>query len=88
MLGEAPQCPSRRQIANLTDRIARLEAYEHWRSPTKIDFEAILGAEAFADYWRELDRVVTELETSQVMATKLRDRIAAASNVWTIRPTL
>jgi hypothetical protein len=88
MLGEAPQCPKRRSIAELENRISRLEAYERWRTPTFVDFEKLLGSEVYANYWRELDRIIGELEQSQEMADELRQKIASVPNQWQPRPTL
>ncbi|HEX4055361.1 MAG TPA: HNH endonuclease [Tepidisphaeraceae bacterium] len=87
MLGDAPQSPNRRNIPTLHERVLRLEAYEHWRTPLRVDFEAIVGPEAYAAYWKELDRVIVELEQSQTMGEALRQTIANASSRWQPRPT-
>src|ERR1043165_4368127 len=87
MLGAAPQCPKSRDIAELLDRVARLEAYEKWRAPTFVDFETIIGKKAYGEYWAELDRVILELEHSQVMADAVRKTVAGASDQWQVRPT-
>lgn len=86
MLGDAPQSPKRRGVLGLDDRAARLEAYERWRTPTLVNFEVILGRETYEDYWRELDRVIAELERSQAMAETLRQTVANASQSWQPRP--
>ena len=86
MLGEAPQSPRSRLVAGLDDRVAQLGAYERWRTPTVVDFEAIFGREAYEEYWRELDRVIAELERSQVIADALRLAVANASKSWQPRP--
>lgn len=86
MLGEAPQSPRSRLVAGLDDRVAQLGAYERWRAPTVVDFEAIFGREAYEEYWRELDRVIAELERSQVIADALRLAVANASKRWQPRP--
>jgi hypothetical protein len=51
ILSSAKLSPSGRQLANVADRVSRLDAYEQWRVPTKIDFESILGKEAWENYW-------------------------------------
>jgi hypothetical protein len=51
----------------------------------RVDFEALLGRDAFEAYWRELDRVVEEMERSQSMANELRAKIAAAAVHWQVR---
>src|SRR5262249_3917800 len=47
MLSKAKLSPTGRNLATVAERIARLEAYEKWRVPTKIDFESILGKDAW-----------------------------------------
>src|SRR5438105_14320295 len=39
----AKHSPTARSKPDLAERIARLEKYEEWRPPTKIDIEAIIG---------------------------------------------
>jgi hypothetical protein len=41
----AKHSPTARRKTDVADRIQRLESYETWRSPTKIDIEAIIGKE-------------------------------------------
>ena len=77
MVGKAPRSPTGRQIADVTERIARLEAYERWRAPTKIDFEAALGQEAWEHYWSLCDAVNDELREAQNVADQIRATIVA-----------
>ncbi|HEX8341549.1 MAG TPA: HNH endonuclease [Tepidisphaeraceae bacterium] len=78
MLRTTGNSPSQRGVADMHFRVQRLEAFERWRSPTKIDFEAILGTVAYEAYWVELDRIIAELEKSQQMADTLRETISTA----------
>ena len=86
MSGKAAQSPATRGIRDVDARIARLDAFERWRRPTRVDFAAILGPELYDAYWGELDRVIAELERSQRMADELRARIAKAHAEWQSRP--
>jgi len=88
MTGEAPQSPTSRGILDVESRIARLEAFERWRRPTLVDFEAIVGHDAYEAYWQELDRIIGEMERSQVIANELRTKIANASDKWQVRPLI
>src|SRR5947209_6266811 len=38
MLGKAPRSPAGRGVADVAQRVERLEAYERWRAPTQLDF--------------------------------------------------
>ena len=53
----------------------RLEAYEHWRIPTKVDFKSILGVDAWEDYWSECESVLDEMHRCQQIADSLRKKI-------------
>jgi hypothetical protein len=86
MTGDARLCPKARNVADVDERIARLEVYERWRAPTFVDFAEIAGVETYAAYWRELDRIIAELEHSQALADALRKTIADASARWQQRP--
>jgi hypothetical protein len=86
MLGKAGQSPATRGVTDVMERIARLEAFERWRSPTRVEFERILGNEAYKAYWEELDRIIVEMNRSQTIADDLRARIADAKAEWEARP--
>jgi hypothetical protein len=86
MAGKASQSPTTRGIQNVESRVTRLEAYERWRKPTLVDFEAIVGHDAYEAYWLELDRIIAEMEISQAIANELRTKIANARSDWEVRP--
>jgi hypothetical protein len=71
----AKHSPTKRKVANLSERIARLEAYERWRAPTKIDFEAVLGPDEWERYWQLWEAVNAELRKCQEVADLLREKI-------------
>ncbi len=86
MLGGAGQSPATRLVSDVSPRAARLDAFERWRVPVRVDFEQLLGKTDYDAYWRELDRVIAELEQSQTLADSVRARIAAAVGQWQVRP--
>jgi hypothetical protein len=88
MVGRAAQSPTTRGVHDVQMRIGCLEAFERWRQPTKVDFEAIVGHESYEAYWQELDRVIGEMERSQSLANKLRAEIANAGSKWQVRPVV
>lgn len=75
MRSAAKHSPSGRKIADVEERCSRLESYEAWRTPTKIDFEKILGEDDWRTYWQMWDEVMTKLEQCQKQADSLRTRI-------------
>jgi hypothetical protein len=75
----ARHSPTARGKPDVAERIARLEAYERWRPPRKIDnFEAIVGEEEWTAYWREWERINADLRECQKVADKLRAKIENA----------
>jgi hypothetical protein len=76
MLSGRGQSPSARKIPDLAARVARLESYERWRSPTRIDFEAIIGSADWEAYWQLWTDVNEELRKCQEVANALRIRVA------------
>jgi hypothetical protein len=50
MLSSAPRSPKSRRIRDLAQRVKRLEAYEKWRSPIRLDYAAIVGDKAWSKH--------------------------------------
>jgi len=74
----AKHSPTKRAIKDVAERFARLEEYERWREPTKIDFEADLGHEAWNAYWAMWDSINVEMCKCQDFVNKLRDQVMQA----------
>lgn len=75
MEGNAKRSPTGRGIADVKERIARLDAYQKWRPPTKIDFEAILGKDDWNHYWSLWDKLNTALDEAQEVGDRIRERV-------------
>lgn len=75
MLSAARLSPTGRGLTGVTDRIARLEAYEQWRSPTRVDFESVLGRVGWEHYWSLCEAVIEQLRQCQQVADTLRVKI-------------
>ena len=75
MLGAAKRSPTGRKIADINERIARIDNYEAWRQPTKVDFESLLGADAWQHYWSLWDKMNIALNEAQVVADEMRTTI-------------
>jgi hypothetical protein len=72
---KAKWSPTRRGVANVLERISRLEEYERWRPATRIDFGAILALDEWERYWSLCEKVNEELRQCQEVADSLRVRI-------------
>lgn len=73
---DAPKSPKSRRIEKLQQRINRIEKYESWRTPSIIDFEAIVGTERWSKHWNNWETVLKTMNNSQVLANEIRDIVA------------
>jgi len=72
----ARHSPTARGKPDVSDHIVRLQAFERWRPPRKIeDFEAILGKEEWTAYWLAWEKINLDLRECQKVADDLRTRI-------------
>lgn len=84
MLGSARLSPRTRGVADLADRVARLEAFEGWGTPTRVDLEALAGAALWAEHWRNHRDVLALLRKAEETASRIRDRIAVGNTALAI----
>jgi hypothetical protein len=75
IVSNAPRSPAGRGIAEIPLRISRLADYEKWRSPTRVDFESVIGKAAWEEYWSFWDSIITELRRHQQVADVIRSKI-------------
>jgi hypothetical protein len=75
IMSSAPRSPKSRGVEQLEMRIARLEQYEQWRQPQKLDFRAICGDELWEKHWNNWNTAIQVLKFSQEDAEKLRQRV-------------
>jgi 5-methylcytosine-specific restriction endonuclease McrA len=78
MEGDARLSPKTRGIPDLAIRVARLQAYETWRKPRKIDFAAIVGPEMWRRHRENWRSVLELLKKSQELATEIRIIVASS----------
>jgi hypothetical protein len=77
ILGSASRSPAKRKIADLQDRVARLEAFERWRKPIQLDFETAIGSELWAGHWRNHERLLALMKECQAHADLVRRAVEA-----------
>ena len=75
ILSNAKLSPKSRGIQDLAAKIKRLEAYERWGSPHKLDFEDNAGQDAWAQHWDNCERVCALLRESQRLASEINSKI-------------
>ena len=74
----AKHSPTARGKPDVAERIARLEAFEQWRPPTRINVEAIIGKEEWDAYWKLWEKVNADLRQCQDVANTLRAKIESS----------
>jgi HNH endonuclease len=75
MRSTAPRCPGARGVPDLESKIARLQAYENWREPKCVNFEAIVGREMWSQHWKNWDEMRQQMRKSQLHADLLKQEI-------------
>lgn len=73
--GRVPCSPKTRAIEDLDSRAERLEAYESWKPPTRLDFAALSGARLWADHWDNHRQLMDLMRTAQATATAIREAV-------------
>ncbi len=76
IVSTAKRSPAARGVPDLDERIARLGAYEHWREPTRIDFESIVPNGLWEQYWKSHEGLVRGMKDCQAVADQVRREIA------------
>jgi hypothetical protein len=77
ILGNARLSPRVRGVADLDARIARLQRFEEWRPPTKLNIPEVVGEQLWAEYrsnWREL---LDAMRRSDTLAAELRAKLGS-----------
>lgn len=72
MRGSAPQSPARRGVADIEERIRRLEAFAAWRKPVCIDYAKIIAEDQWIRHNENLERVLSFLAEAEAHAISLR----------------
>ncbi len=75
MFGKAKLSPTGRGLSDIADRVSRLEAYERWRAPTRVEFESIVAGETWEHYWSLCERVIKDMRSCQEVADSLRAQV-------------
>jgi 5-methylcytosine-specific restriction endonuclease McrA len=78
MLSDATLSPKTKGTPDLHERIERLQLYESWGTPTKIDFESIVGKEVWDSHWKNWEQVQDIMRESQTLAEKINREVAIA----------
>ena len=75
MLGKAKLSPTGRGLSSISERVSRLETYERWRIPKRVDFDSIIPRDAWQHYWSLCDRIIEDMRQCQEVADSLRTQV-------------
>lgn len=72
----ARHSPASRDIPDLSARIGRLDAFERWREPVKIDFKACVPPDLWARHWANHEQLLRNMKDFQAVADEVKTSIA------------
>jgi hypothetical protein len=75
MLGPARRSPAQRGVPELESRVVRLERFEAWRTPKRLDYAQIIGPELWDEYLRHWRALLDGIAAAQIHAELLRKSI-------------
>lgn len=87
IVSTAARSPKTRNVGDLDQRIKNLATYEASTNPTRLNFEQIVGAEAWDQHWRHLDIIAGHMKIAQEHAAGLRATIGAAHSATESKKT-
>ncbi|BDY05122.1 HNH endonuclease [Ferrimonas sp. YFM] len=78
IFSDAPLSPKSRKVIDIRKRVLALKRYESWKTPTKLDFESIVGVEVWTKHWDNCRQIENQMKESQKLAAKISMKIATA----------
>lgn len=76
LYSSAKLSPTTRGILDVAERAARLDAYERWGSPTRLDFATLAGQDLWAEHWRNHAKIMAMMQEAEVTAARIRVLVA------------
>lgn len=74
---KAPHSPQTRGMTDLEERVGRLEAYERWRQPVRLDYEKILELALWEKHIKNWEQLLEKMKEAQEHAKVLRQALEA-----------
>jgi hypothetical protein len=78
MNGPARQSPASREIADLSQRVERLDRYDRWSDVRPGDVEALVSDALWQEYQRAQKKVEDAMRDAQAVAERVREELASA----------
>ena len=80
MISGAKLSPKTKGVNDIKIRMERLEFYEQWGIPTKVDFESIVGKERWEKHWANWEIVQSTMREAQALATEINEAVVRSYN--------
>ena len=80
MYSDAKLSPKSIQVADLDERVARLELYEKWGTPTCVDFETVVGIDTWNQHWENWQSIMDSMHAAQTHAQLINEMVAESQN--------
>jgi len=77
MMGSAKNSPRSRGVQDLERRKRVIERFEAWGGATRIDFEMLVDAQDWGDYWRKLSEIEELMKGAEVLAVSIANSLRA-----------
>lgn len=68
----APLSPQTRQIPDLSEKIRRLEIYETWKQIKPLDFESLVGKDAWDRHWKNCEELHELMKECQKFSDNIK----------------
>jgi hypothetical protein len=76
---DAKLSPKSKGVADLKERIKRLEKYEKWGDPKNIDFEKLVGKKLWNLHWQNWTSILEKMKETQSLAEIINKKIVENS---------
>jgi 5-methylcytosine-specific restriction endonuclease McrA len=83
MLGVARHSPSVRKIADIEQRIARLERFESWAACVPLNVKEVVSPSRWSEYYAIQHEILDKMREAQKLATEIANEIKIAFNKLT-----
>lgn len=80
MFGTAKLSPATRNVPDINKRSERLEKFEAWGTPLKIDIEALVGKYKWSQHWENCEKIKALMYESQTLSDEIREILQKALN--------
>lgn len=75
ILSDARLSPKTRNVDHLGIIITRLEKYEIWSRPVKVNFEELVGENVWNEHWENWKRLLKMMKKSQILSDQIKATI-------------